>query len=198
MQNLTYHNRRKNQESKRNSFRSSKRKSIRRIAIILAAAVLFTAVAQPRILSAFSLDAQTEMNILTNESGEKQTGEGQTMSETGAVSGEEIVLSDDDAENHKADADKADAKKESKKSANKKHVDYPAQTFSDKTWNLTVEVSAPKGAFPADTRMKVKEIHTKKTLEQISDAVSGEVQKVCAADISFYAIGKFSWRRTLE
>ena len=175
MRNWNCQNKRKNQESKSKSLRSSKRKSIGRIAIILAAIVIFTSLVHPGILSAYSLDTQTETENIANESGAKQTDKGQTVSESGAETDEEIVLS-------AADADKNDSKKSDKKEA----ADYPAQTFSDKTWNLTVEVSAPKGAFPADTRMKVKEIHTKKTLEQISDAVSGEVQKVCAADISFY------------
>ncbi len=65
-------------------------------------------------------------------------------------------------------------------------VDYPAQDFEGHAGNLTVMVSAPQGAFPADTTMQVEAVDTKDVQDAVSSAVPGMVDTVAAVDITFH------------
>ena len=65
---------------------------------------------------------------------------------------------------------------------------FPAQDFEGQTDYIRVVVSAPTGAFPAETTMKVVDVADEKTLTDIEDTVSEEfveVRSVHAVDITF-------------
>lgn len=64
-------------------------------------------------------------------------------------------------------------------------VAYPAQDFEGHTGNVAVAVSAPEGAFPADTTMQVEAVDTKDVKDAVSSAVPGLVDTVAAVDITF-------------
>ena len=65
----------------------------------------------------------------------------------------------------------------------------PAQSFEIACGDVTVEVSAPKGAFPEGTVMEVKPVDDSEVIDAINNAVKGESRVVKAVDISFYCDG---------
>lgn len=68
-------------------------------------------------------------------------------------------------------------------------ADMPAQDFHDRTDELIIDVSAPEGAFPADTTMKVIPVSDKEVLNAAVSAAEDpatRVTKIQAADISFF------------
>ena len=64
---------------------------------------------------------------------------------------------------------------------------HPAQIFEQDTENVHVYVSAPEGAFPANTVMKAEDVVDKETINKIEEAVDENVSKVHAVNISFFA-----------
>lgn len=73
-----------------------------------------------------------------------------------------------------------------------KKDEMPAQSFSGSTSDLSVNASAPKGAFPEGTKMKVSAANAASIIK-MSNAATGEdftVVDAVAADISFYKDGK--------
>ena len=66
---------------------------------------------------------------------------------------------------------------------------FPAQTFSASANGVAVSVSAPEGAFPDGTAMKVTAVPQSEVLEAVENAVEGEVKSVRAVDICFYDKG---------
>ena len=65
-------------------------------------------------------------------------------------------------------------------------ITYPAVSFSDKAGLVSVSVSAPEGAFPQGTRMKVTPVFTGEVKNAVEEAVDGTVKKYRAVDITFY------------
>ena len=106
-------------------------------------------------------------------------------SEEGAAAGEtEDPAADADAaaddEAKKDDAEAKDADKDEK-------AEYPAQTFADNANGVNVKVTAPKGALPEGTTMKVEAVTDSATINKIKDAATAdEVVSVKAVDITFY------------
>ena len=64
---------------------------------------------------------------------------------------------------------------------------HPAQIFEQDTENVHIYVSAPEGAFPANTVMKAEDVVDKETINKIEEAVDESVSKVHAVNISFFA-----------
>ena len=61
----------------------------------------------------------------------------------------------------------------------------PPQAFREKTKRVTVNAVAEEGTFPSGTTMAVRDISDKKTLQNISNSVDGEVKLIQAVDITF-------------
>lgn len=69
------------------------------------------------------------------------------------------------------------------------NTSYPVQTFEEQTGEIKVAVTAPEGAFPAGTTMKVTPVIDENVLnsaaEKAAEGSSAEVTKVQAVDITF-------------
>ena len=65
-------------------------------------------------------------------------------------------------------------------------VKMPAQTFRGSAGGVTVVVSAPEGAFPEGTAMKVSAVSQTEVMDAVQQAVDEEVVRVRAVDITFY------------
>ena len=65
-------------------------------------------------------------------------------------------------------------------------VSYPAQTFQGKDNGVTVDVTAPEGAFPEGTEMKVTPVAMDDVQDAVQDVVEGNVIDIVAVDISFF------------
>ena len=63
----------------------------------------------------------------------------------------------------------------------------PEQTFTGQVGNLSVHITAPAGAFPADTEMVVSPVEDPDILNAATAEVEGEIVQVQAVDICFYA-----------
>ena len=55
---------------------------------------------------------------------------------------------------------------------------YKVQTFTGRTDSVSVTVSAPEGAIPAGTVMKVADVTDTSNLQVIEDAVAGDARTV--------------------
>ena len=64
--------------------------------------------------------------------------------------------------------------------------EMPAQTFTGLVNGLIVNVSAPEGALPAETKMTVTAVNLEQVAQIAEQVVDGEVSKVRAANITFY------------
>ena len=64
--------------------------------------------------------------------------------------------------------------------------EFPAQNFTGTVNDLIVNVSAPKGALPAETKMTVTAVDLARVAKVAEQVVDGEVSKVKAANITFY------------
>ena len=62
----------------------------------------------------------------------------------------------------------------------------PAQAFDVTEAGIRVQVDAPEGAFPADTRMEVTPVSLEEMKADIENAIESEVLEVQAVDIKFY------------
>lgn len=71
----------------------------------------------------------------------------------------------------------------------KTEKESPAQDFSGRASGVTVAVSAPEGAFPADTKMTVKEAG-EEAIQAAADAVGADASDVKAVDITFTCDGE--------
>ena len=66
-------------------------------------------------------------------------------------------------------------------------VSMPAQSFTGGTADVTVNVVAPEGAFPAGTTMQVMAVEVDdETMNSVEKTVGGRVTTVQAVDITFY------------
>ena len=64
--------------------------------------------------------------------------------------------------------------------------DYPAGVFTGTAGDLDVVVTAEEGTFPAGTYMEVKTVDAADVEQSVANAVSGEVVRMQAVDITFY------------
>lgn len=68
--------------------------------------------------------------------------------------------------------------------------EYPAQHFSGSANGVSVTVSAPEGALPEGTSMKVSGVSESAVADKAQSVVDGEISQIKAVDISFRADGK--------
>ena len=104
-----------------------------------------------------------------------------------AEDGSEQAASDADAQNQPASdqqaADPDEKKDETKEDEEEK---FPAQSFKGSVSGLVVNVSAPEGALPEETQMKVSEVNKQQVINTIEKQTDLEVEKIRAADIAFF------------
>ena len=97
------------------------------------------------------------------------------------------AASDADAQNQSASdqqaADPDEKKDETKEDEEEK---FPAQSFKGSVSGLVVNVSAPEGALPEETQMKVSEVNKQQVINTIEKQTDLEVEKIRAADIAFF------------
>lgn len=81
---------------------------------------------------------------------------------------------------------KADTEKEKDDAEDEEEDKMPAQNFTGSVNDLIVNVSAPKGALPEETKMTVTTVNLEKVAKIADQVVEGDVSKVRAANITFY------------
>ena len=106
---------------------------------------------------------------------------------------ETVVLDSDSADDQNADQENtetASADEDLTAEEEENAAKMPAQKFSGKAGNgITVNVSAPEGAFPEGTTMKVTAVSHAKAVAMVEDTVDG-IQDAKGVDITFYKDGK--------
>ena len=106
---------------------------------------------------------------------------------------ETVVLDPDSAEDQNADRESTEtaaADEDLTAEEEENAAKMPAQKFSGKAGNgITVNVSAPEGAFPEGTTMKVTAVSHAKAVAMVEDTVVG-IQDAKGVDITFYKDGK--------
>ena len=108
----------------------------------------------------------------------------QLMEEAVEPEGEEAVTEEASDEASEEEASEEEASEEDDE------VEMPAQEFEATVGGVTVKVSAPKGAFPEGTSMKVVPVVAADVIDAVEAAVDGEVVDVQAIDISFVYDGE--------
>ena len=98
------------------------------------------------------------------------------------VTGDAVDAADSDAVNA---ADAAGTTAEGSANA-EPAVNMPPFSYSERVAGMRVSIDADEGAFPEGTTVKITAIEDDGIAEQVAPAVSGQVVKVQAVDITFY------------
>lgn len=122
-----------------------------------------------------------------------QTGSSdKTISDDKSGSSEQEIekKSDEKADKDRADNEKTEEKDDKQDADNAdeeqtEEVKMPAQSFSGSAGSVTVSVSAPEGALPEDSSMRVTAVSSKTAKSIAKQTASGEVKDAVGVDISF-------------
>ena len=148
------------------------------LALFLAFAVLAQYSFSPQALFAYGL-SNTDKAVQTEET---SANDGQNADEQQATEATEPTDATEAAK--PAGEDKEPAAGE-EKNADKQDVKYPAVKFSEKAGDVTVNITAPEGALPEGTTVKVEPVKAGEVKDAVDDLIdNGKVVK--AVDITFY------------
>ncbi|MDD6190097.1 MAG: InlB B-repeat-containing protein, partial [Firmicutes bacterium] len=129
------------------------------------------------------------------EPAESEKSEPVTETQKIVVESDSAADSDSDRESTESepaevDSNQAADEEQEKQAEEQEEIKMPSQHFSDRAGNgITVDVSAPEGAFPEGTTMKVTAVSHAKAVSMVEDTVDG-VQDANGVDITFFNDGK--------
>lgn len=168
-----------------------KAKFRRAIALIMTVALVATTITFTAGNTLKATDEPGE-TVATEQKAETAPAPEQTepVKETQSVVVESDSAADSDSGKESAESETAEDGNEPSSDEEKDDIKMPAQQFSDRAGNgITVSVSAPEGAFPEGTTMKVTAVNHAKAVSMVEDRID-EVQDANGVDITFYKDGK--------
>ena len=156
------------------------------LALFLALAVIAQYSFSPSAMFAYGLN-NTDNTVQTEEAGnDGQPADDQKAAEPTEAT-EATEAGDDAKAKEPAEADK-DAADDSQKEPDEQDVDYPAKDFSETVDGVKVNISAPEGALPEGTTVKVEPVKAAEIQDAVDELIDdGKIVK--AVDITFYNKG---------
>ena len=163
------------------------KKSIKRyLAFIMAFAMMATYSFGPQNINVFAEDEE-----ITAVAAEQQTTEAEKPAPSSYDSGETAAseaptsAEDPTEATEPSDVETETTVESETETTTEEEDSYPAQSFSETVKDMTVKISAPEGALPEDSSVKVVAVRASKIESAVDDLIE-DGQVVKAVDITFY------------